>query len=178
MQRRTLVALNETGARIGEHHPRARLTQADVNRLLDLRAAGWSLGQLAKLFRVSKGAVQHVCSGVCWTQKPARYRATSIDVVHQPVALDLTGIPPTLGRTRAVPAQQADVDWPRPAPDPLPSLPPLIDGQESGERVTMLIAWTLLRTTAVAVAAPCAEAKSALPQVAHWGNVPTRFSSC
>ncbi len=162
MQRRTPVALNEKGNRIGEDHPRAKLTQAAVNRMLDMRATGWSLSQLAKAFGVSKGAVQHACSGLSWTQKPARYKAASLDVVHQPVALDLAGIPPTLGRTRAVPAQQADIDWPRPVPDPLPPLPPLIGGAEPGQRVVDLITWTLTRTVVLAVAAPCAEAESAL----------------
>lgn len=152
MQRRTLVALNETGARIGEHHPRARLTQADVNRLLDLRAAGWSLGQLAKLFRVSKGAVQHVCSGHNWTHKVAQYKVASVDALRQPVALDLVGIAPSLGHKRALQPQSTEANWPRAVPAPLPNLPPLAAGCEPGQRAFELAVWALGRAPALAVA--------------------------
>lgn len=62
-KRMQLVAVNESGCLVGESHPRAELTDHEVELLLSLREQGFSLGWLARKFEVSKSCVQHVCSG-------------------------------------------------------------------------------------------------------------------
>lgn len=68
-----VVAFNENGSRIGEGHPRAVLTDAEVDILLEMRDEGWSLGRLAAKFEITKGAVSHICSGRRRCQTPAKW---------------------------------------------------------------------------------------------------------
>jgi hypothetical protein len=58
-----LVVLNERGRPIGESHPRAVLTDHEVELVLELRGEGYSLGWLAKKFECSKGCIQAICDG-------------------------------------------------------------------------------------------------------------------
>ncbi|WP_334157906.1 hypothetical protein [Oryzomicrobium sp.] len=56
------VAVNEAGLRIGEDHPNAELTDAEVERIRSLHEAdGMSYSQLAEKFEISKGAVAKIC---------------------------------------------------------------------------------------------------------------------
>lgn len=57
------IYTNERGNRVGESHPNAKLTDAEVAQLLALREAGWSYGRLAAVFEVSKSAVRWYCTG-------------------------------------------------------------------------------------------------------------------
>lgn len=57
------VAVNDRGLRIGEDHPRAVLTDHDVELMLELRGEGFSLAWLAEKFEVSKSCAAKVCSG-------------------------------------------------------------------------------------------------------------------
>lgn len=57
------VTLNELGRRIGESHPRAKLTDAEVDLVLDLLADGMSLAQVAGKMDVSKSCIAHIASG-------------------------------------------------------------------------------------------------------------------
>lgn len=168
MPRRTVVALNEGGRRIGEGHPRAKLSQRDVNRMLDMRATGWSLGQLAKVFGVSKGAVQHICSGRHWTHKACAYVIAAGVVDSAGLVLNLEGVAPTLGPSNAAVDELTDSDWPVSLPDPVPALPPLIAAVEPGQRAVEQITWFLARAVPVAAAAPCADLESAPPVLRPW----------
>ena len=58
-----LVALNENGRRIGENHPLAKLTDAEVALMLDLRDEGYSYAWLAEKFCVSKSCARWICTG-------------------------------------------------------------------------------------------------------------------
>lgn len=68
-----LVAVNDRGHVVGQDHPRAVLTDHEVNLMLQLRDEGYSLGWLARKFEVSKGCAQHICSGRFRAQLVARW---------------------------------------------------------------------------------------------------------
>jgi len=56
------IALNECGARIGEDHQRAELTDAEVETIRTLHEEfGLSYSQLAEKFEQSKGAIAKIC---------------------------------------------------------------------------------------------------------------------
>lgn len=70
-----VVGVNERGDRVGQDHPRAVLTDAQVLLLLELRRAeGWSYLQLARKFEVSKASVRDVVKGRRRAQWPAQWR--------------------------------------------------------------------------------------------------------
>ncbi len=69
-----LIAVNERGQVIGEGHPRAVLTDHDVELLLELRGEGYSLSWLADKFEVSKSCVAKICRGEHRAQLPAAWR--------------------------------------------------------------------------------------------------------
>ena len=55
--KRKRVAVNEQGRRIGEGHPRAKLTDADVDLIHELAAAGLSCRVIASKFDDIKGGI-------------------------------------------------------------------------------------------------------------------------
>lgn len=62
------VFRNERGRRIGESHWRARLSDADVQQVLELRAAGLSYRDIAAKFddftpRVAPSTIGDICRG-------------------------------------------------------------------------------------------------------------------
>ncbi|WP_059413433.1 hypothetical protein [Cupriavidus basilensis] len=63
MTKRT-VAVNDQGMRIGEDHPRAKLTDADVERMLQLRAEGIGYKRLAAIFECSPSCVRYIVKGL------------------------------------------------------------------------------------------------------------------
>lgn len=148
-----LIAISETGQVIGEGHPRAKLSDAEVQKLLDMRAQGWSLSQLARVWGLSKPGVASICRGRNRSQTavtfsvpaPSTQAATCEPRVRR--ILDLTGIAPSLH-----PPSTGDVDaellWPKPVPDPIPPLPPRWPDQEPGSRVAQLITWALTGASA------------------------------
>ena len=73
-----LVALNGVGRRINQEHPGAKLTDAEVGVLLDLRDEGFSYAWLAKKFDVSKSCARWICTGRNRNQSPARYIRVSV----------------------------------------------------------------------------------------------------
>lgn len=58
-----VVGVSECGVRVGQDHPKAVLTDAEVEQMLALRAEGWSYGRLAEKFEVSKNTVASICQG-------------------------------------------------------------------------------------------------------------------
>lgn len=66
MTKRSL-AFNARGYRIGEGHHRAKLSDADIATILDLRDEGLSYGAIARKFdddvTVSKSTVRDICLG-------------------------------------------------------------------------------------------------------------------
>jgi Mor family transcriptional regulator len=55
-----IVAVNEKGLRIGEDHQRAKLTDADVERIRQLHADGMGYKTLARKFDVSPEAIRDI----------------------------------------------------------------------------------------------------------------------
>lgn len=70
-----IVAVNEKGIRIGEDHWRAKLTNHEVDLMLELRASGWNYRQLAEKFEVSKRAAWLICTYRLRAQTPAAWKA-------------------------------------------------------------------------------------------------------
>lgn len=76
-----VVAVNESGYRIGQDHWRASLTDEEVDRLLALREsdpATWSYRKLAEVFEVSKSAVRWYCKGGRRCQTAARHKTVHV----------------------------------------------------------------------------------------------------
>lgn len=58
-----LVGVNEKNRRVGESHPQAKLTDADVDRMLAMREQGAGWGRLAQIFEISKSQARRICLG-------------------------------------------------------------------------------------------------------------------
>jgi len=71
---RRVIGVNEVGARVGESHHNAKLTDAEVDMLLQLREEGWGYRRLAAMFDVSKRTVRGYCAGQRRCQVPARWK--------------------------------------------------------------------------------------------------------
>ncbi len=77
---RKTIALGARG-RVGESHPRACLTDAQVDLIRDLREErGFSYGLLAWMFQVAKSTVQGLCDYRRRNTTPTRY----VSVVDNP----------------------------------------------------------------------------------------------
>lgn len=72
------IALNENGNRIGENHPLAKLTDAEVSVMLELREEGFSYAWLAEKFCVSKSCARWICTGRNRSQSTARTVRVSV----------------------------------------------------------------------------------------------------
>lgn len=72
------VPVNLRGNRIGQDHPRAKLTDEEVELILALRDMGLSYAQIAQKFddgvSVSKSHVKNICRGLQRAQTPDRYK--------------------------------------------------------------------------------------------------------
>lgn len=68
------VAVNEAGLRIGEDHPKAVLTDAEVLRLLDLHDTGIGYRRLAAMFEISRSQVRNYCTGRQRCQISTRFK--------------------------------------------------------------------------------------------------------
>lgn len=72
---RRVVALNENGRRIGEDHPNAKLSNHDVDLILELRERyRLSYRELAAKFEVSKSHVRYICKQRWRSQCAMGYR--------------------------------------------------------------------------------------------------------
>jgi len=69
-----VVAVNERGLLIGEDHPRARLTDGEVELIRLLHEEGMSYTVLAEKFEVSKWAVGRICRYERRAQPPAAFK--------------------------------------------------------------------------------------------------------
>lgn len=75
---RKTVAVNEAGLRIGEDHPNAKLTDAEVERIRSMHEAGMSYELLAEKFEVSKWAVGRICRYERRAQTPAGFKRVHV----------------------------------------------------------------------------------------------------
>lgn len=75
---RRMVGVSDYGVPVGEDHPRAKLTDVEVNKIRDLfEHYGFSYNDIAAMFNVPKSTVSSICryerratSAVDW--RPAR----------------------------------------------------------------------------------------------------------
>lgn len=76
---RLTVGVNERGIRVGEDHQNAKLTDAEVDLLLELREEhGLSYNELAEKFGLSKSGVRKICKGQTRSQRPERYKTVHV----------------------------------------------------------------------------------------------------
>lgn len=73
-----MIAVNECGYRIGEDHHNAKLTNHEIDLLLELREDGWSYRRLADKFEIGKSTVRDICKGICRSQTLAEVRVKSL----------------------------------------------------------------------------------------------------
>lgn len=72
---RRVVAVNERGARIGEYHTNAKLTDREVDLIRELHEdAGYSYGLIQDWFPVSKSAIAFICRYERRAQTPDRWK--------------------------------------------------------------------------------------------------------
>jgi DNA-binding transcriptional regulator YiaG len=80
---RELIAVNDAGLPIGEGHHRAKLSDAEVDEMRDLREARWwSIPRLARKFSVSVSTVHAIVTyrsraqcPTAWRRPPAKQRS-------------------------------------------------------------------------------------------------------
>ena len=66
-----IVAVNENGRRIGEDHPRSKLTDEQVDRIRDLREYhDMTYEQLAAMYQVPKTTIASICQYMRRAQTP------------------------------------------------------------------------------------------------------------
>lgn len=72
---RKIVAVNDKGIRIGEHHPHAKLSNADVDRIRELREdEGKTYAEISRVFNVPKSTVSDICKYRRRAQTPSRWK--------------------------------------------------------------------------------------------------------
>lgn len=74
---RAIFSVNERGLRIGQDHPRAKLSDAQVDEIRDLRErdhAPWSISALARRFGVTRNTIWRIVTYRTRAQTPAGYR--------------------------------------------------------------------------------------------------------
>ena len=86
--RKVFIAVDENGLRIGETHPNAKLTDAQVDEMRDLRELkGWTYDQLAEHFSVPYITVQKICTYERRASTIARWKVL---LLHFPISLTNT----------------------------------------------------------------------------------------
>lgn len=79
-----LLAVNDLGVRVGEDHQRAKLTNAEVDRLLDLHEEhGIGYRRLAEIFGMSKRAVRDICNYDRRAQHATEFRRAAAPTIEQ-----------------------------------------------------------------------------------------------
>jgi AraC-like DNA-binding protein len=69
------IAVNALGRRVGDSHHHARLTNDEVDRLLDLHEQeGWGYKRLAAVFDISRSAARNICKGRSRCQVAVQWR--------------------------------------------------------------------------------------------------------
>lgn len=77
-RRLTFVTFNDRGRRIGDSHPRAKLSNREVELVLQLHAQGVPYSAIAGKFGVSKSCVALICRHERRGQAPALFRTVHV----------------------------------------------------------------------------------------------------
>lgn len=72
------VAVNDRGLRIGEDHPNARYTDAEVAMVLDLRDEGMGYKRIAKVMDMPVRTVRGICTGARRCQCPMTWKRVRV----------------------------------------------------------------------------------------------------
>lgn len=75
---RRLVGVNERGYRVAEDHPRARLTDSEVELIRELHGEGMSYVQLAVKFETSKSTIAMICRFERRAEAPVRWKGVHV----------------------------------------------------------------------------------------------------
>lgn len=82
LRKMKFVWFNAAGKRCGETHHRAKLSDAEVDLILYLRAEGLSYGAIAAKWdagmTISKSTVRDICTGKIRAQQPVCCRRVSV----------------------------------------------------------------------------------------------------
>jgi hypothetical protein len=75
-----VVSVNDSGLRIGQYHPRATLTDSEVENMRRLHENDrYGYGRLAKLFEVTKSTVAAICTYRRRADTIARWKTIRIE---------------------------------------------------------------------------------------------------
>jgi DNA invertase Pin-like site-specific DNA recombinase len=69
-----LVGVNEKGLRVGEDHPRAKITNRDVELIRRLHEEGMPYRELAQKFEISRMQAWRICSYRERAQSAVKFR--------------------------------------------------------------------------------------------------------
>lgn len=73
-----MVAVSETGRRIGQYHHKAKLTDAEVERLIAMHGEGYGYAKLAKMFEISKSQARNIVTGKKRGCTTAKWRTITV----------------------------------------------------------------------------------------------------
>lgn len=76
MGTKRLIGVNAQGLRIGEDHPRARLSDHDVELIRELAGGGMLYAEIAEKFEISKVTVGRICRYERRGQTVENYKCT------------------------------------------------------------------------------------------------------
>lgn len=79
-RKRMLVAVNEKGMRIGQDHPRAKLTDHEVDLIRDLFDGGMSVSEISRKFEIPKSYAWDICHYNVRCQTPEKYKEVEVEV--------------------------------------------------------------------------------------------------
>ena len=80
-KKKVIVAVSETGERIGEDHPNARLNNEQVDRIRDLREGfGLTYVQLAALYSVTRSCIAGICQYRRYVSTPFGFKTLIMEV--------------------------------------------------------------------------------------------------
>ncbi len=68
------IAVNALGRRVGDSHHHSKLTNAEVDQLLEMHESGVGYRKLSAMFEVSKSLVRNICKGRARCQVPTGWR--------------------------------------------------------------------------------------------------------
>lgn len=71
-----LVGINEKGRRIGQYHPRAKLTDHEVDLIFELydEGRGLSMAEIARRFETRRSTINEIIKGRRRAQHPSRFK--------------------------------------------------------------------------------------------------------
>lgn len=78
MAKRRFVGVNDKGYRVGEDHHRAKLTNAQVDEIHELREQGLTYGQINKKTGIPKSTIASILQYNRRAQTPTRWRLVDL----------------------------------------------------------------------------------------------------